>query len=198
MDILEKLSNIKITFTFDNLLINLLILFIIVWLVKFIHKLIKNRVKIKSITISGLTVDLECNDSVKKLANDVWIELSTRKIALPFDEENDVIIEVYNSCYTVFERFREILKKVPMDKNKDVDKLVNIILKTLNEELREHLTKWQARFRKWYEESKTIEGDPQEIQKKYPQYNELICDLKKVNNKMLSLTDELNKIRKGE
>ena len=128
MDILEKLSNIKITFTFDNLLINLLILFIIVWLVKFIHKLIKNRVKIKSITISGLTVDLECNDSVKKLANDVWIELSTRKIALPFDEENDVIIEVYNSWYTVFERFREILKKVPMDKNKDVDKLVNIIL----------------------------------------------------------------------
>lgn len=198
MDILEKLSNIKITFTFDNLLINLLMLFIIVWLVKFIHKLIKNRVKIKSITISGLTVDLECNDSVKKLANDVWIELSTRKIALPFDEENDVIIEVYNSWYTVFERFREILKKVPMDKNKDVDKLVNIILKTLNEELREHLTKWQARFRKWYEENKTIEGDPQEIQKNYPQYNELICDLKKVNNKMLSLTDELNKIRKGE
>ena len=85
-----------------------------------------------------------------------------------------------------------------MSKNKDVDTLANIILRGFNEELREHLTKWQARFRKWYEENKNESGDPQEIQKKYPQYEELISDLKKVNYKMIALTEELNKIRKGE
>ena len=92
----------------------------------------------------------------------------------------------------------EILKKIPMSKNKNVDTLANIILRGFNEELREHLTKWQARFRKWYEENKNESGDPQEIQKKYPQYEELISDLKKVNYKMIALTEELNKIRKGE
>ena len=71
-------------------------------------------------------------------------------------------------------------------------------MRGFNEELREHLTKWQARFRKWYKENKNESGDPQEIQKKYPQYEELISDLKKVNYKMIALTEELNKIRKGE
>lgn len=36
------------------------------------------------------------------------------------------------------------------------------------------------------------------FKKKYPQYEELISDLKKVNYKMIALTEELNKIRKGE
>ena len=142
-------------------------------------------------------MDLECNSYVKKLANEVWIELSTRKIALPFDEENDVIIEVYNSWYEVFKRFREILKELPINNNKEVEKLSSLILKILNEELRGHLTKWQARFRKWYKENKnTIDEDPQEIQKKYPQYEELIKDLKRVNNNMIIFTEELDKIRK--
>ena len=72
-----------------------------------------------------------------------------------------------------------------------------LILKILNEELRGHLTKWQARFRKWYKENENIIGeDPQEIQKKYPQYKELVKDLKRVNNNMIIFTEELDKIRK--
>lgn len=198
MGVLEKLKAIEISFTLDNVLIIVIILMLIVFTVKFIYKSLRTKVKIKMITINGVSVELECNNEVKNLANDVWVELSTRKIALPFDEENDVIIEVYNSWYNVFEKFREILKKLPMNKNKEVDALANIILRVLNEELREHLTKWQARFRKWYDENKNNDGDPQDIQKKYPQYMELIDDLKKVNYKMIALTVELNKIRKGE
>ena len=197
MGILEKLKTIEISFTLDDALIAVIILIIFAILVKLIYKVIKSKIKIKTVTIGGMSVELECNTDVKSLANDVWVELSTRKIALPFDEKNDVIVEVYNSWYTVFEKFREILKKIPMSKNKDVDILANIILKGFNEELRQHLTKWQARFRKWYEENKNESGDPQEIQKKYPQYEELISDIKKVNYKMIALTEELNKIRKG-
>lgn len=198
MGILEKLKTIEISFTLDDALIVLVILILFAILSKVIYKLIKSKVKIKTVTIGGISVELECNNDVKSLANDVWVELSTRKISLPFDEENDVIVEVYNSWYTVFEKFREILKKIPMCKNKNVDTLTNIILRGFNEELREHLTKWQARFKKWYDENKNESGDPQTIQKKYPQYEELINDLKKVNYKMITLTEELNKIRKGE
>ena len=193
-----KLKTIKIAFTLDNVLIILLILMLVIFVIRFIYKIFKTKVKVKTVSISGVSIELEYSNDVKNLANAVWIELSTRKIALPFDEENDVIVEVYNSWYTVFEKFREILKKLPMNNNKSVDSLANIILEVLNGCLRDHLTKWQARFRKWYDKNKDIDGDPQKIQKQYPQYKELVEDLKKVNNKMINLTDELNKIRKGE
>lgn len=197
MDILEKLRRLKLIISLDNVVIAIVIILVLCFFIKFILKFIKGRVSIKTITINGISIDLECNSYVKKLANEVWIELSTRKIALPFDEENDVIVEVYNSWYEVFKRFREILKKLPINNNKEVEKLSLLILKILNEELRSHLTKWQARFRKWYKENENIIGkDPQEIQKKYPQYEELVRDLKRVNNNMIIFTEELDKIRK--
>jgi len=163
---------------------------------KALYKFMKKRFKIKSININGILIELECDDNVKKLANEVWIELSTRKIALPFDEENDVIVEVYNSWYKTFEMFRKILKDIPLENNKNVDKLTNIILEIINGTLRNHLTRWQARFRKWYKLNECSAGDPQEIQKKYPYYNELVADLKKVNYNMIELKNELNKIRR--
>ena len=39
------------------------------------------------------------------------MELSTRKIAIPFDIENDVIDEVYDSWYNFFSTARELLKE---------------------------------------------------------------------------------------
>ena len=202
MDILEKLNSVSITFTLDNLLVVILILIILIFVItklsQKIVKIIKGKIKVRQITINGISFDIECNNDVKKLAEEVWVELATRKIALPFDEKNDVIEEVYNSWYTIFEKFREILKRIPVEKSSSVDKLTQVILATLNGKLRAHLTKWQARFRKWYETNKNQDGDPQDIQKRYPQYNELINDLKIVNNEMMKLTDELDKIRKDE
>ena len=202
MDVLEKLKGVKISFTLDNILIIIFIfiifLFIIIKLSQWIITIIKGKIKVKQITINGISFEIECNKDVKKLAEEVWVELATRKIALSFDEENDVIEEVYNSWYTIFEKFREVLKRIPVDKTPSVEKLTQIILTTLNDKLRAHLTKWQARFRKWYEEHKNDEGDPQTIQKQYPKYKELVNDLKRVNNEMIELINELDKIRKDE
>ena len=202
MDILEKLSSVKISFTLDDFVVALMFLVISIWIIvsiiKLIVKKLKGRIEIKTITLNGITIDIECNNFVKELANEVWIELATRKIALPFDEENDVIVEVYNSWYETFSQFREILKKVPIKNNDDVEKLSKIILTALNDILRSHLTKWQARFRKWYDNHKNEDGDPQDIQKKYPRYKELVNELKSVNIKMMRLTEELDEIRKGE
>ncbi|EOD9565376.1 TPA: hypothetical protein ACN380_004399 [Vibrio parahaemolyticus] len=61
-----------------------------------------------------------------------------------------------------------------------------------------HLTKWQARYRRWYErefalpenESKT----PQEIQRDYPYYDELVSDLKSVNGCLIQYRIKMHQI----
>lgn len=202
MDILERLSRLKIVLTLDNLVMILLILMLLILIIQLFIKLVaknlKDKIKIKTITVNGIAIDIECDDSVKKIANEIWIELATRKIALPFDEENDVIVEMYDSWHETFLKSREILKRVPISNSENVEKLSKIILTALNDILRSHLTKWQARFRKWYDKHKDEDGDPQDIQKKYPQYTELANDLKLVNVKMIKLTEELDEIRKGD
>ena len=74
-------------------------------------------------------------------------------------------------------------------------------IKILNEGLRDHLTKYQARFRKWYdlesEKSENFLLEPQEIQKKYDNYNDLISDLKSVNLVLIQYSNELNNLIKG-
>ena len=199
MDVLRTLSKIKITISLDNVLVFLSMIFLISLIVYAIYKVFKDKVKIRTLSIGSFSVDLECNRDVKSLANEVYIELSTRKISLPFDETNDLITEVYDSWYSVFEKFRQILKNMPIKKqDKNIEKLTNLIMKILNHELRPHLTKWQAKFRKWYNDNKNTNKDPQIIQREYPKYYELVEDLKRVNREMIELTEELEKIRKGE
>ena len=199
MDVLRTLSKIKITISLDNVLVFLSIIFFISLIVYVIYKVFKDKVKIRTLSIGSFSIDLECNKDVKSLANEVYIELSTRKISLPFDETNDLITEVYDSWYNVFEKFRQILKNMPIKKqDKSIEKLTNLIIKILNEELRPHLTKWQAKFRKWYDDNKNTNKEPQIIQREYPKYYELVEDLKRVNREMIELTEALEKIRKGE
>ena len=123
----------------------------------------------------------------------------TRKVGLTFEEDKDVIVEVYNSWYKLFEIIRELLKNVePNKKDENVETLENILIKTLNEGLRPHLTKWQAKFRRWYDielkEEKNSKVSPQEIQKRYEEYDSLIVDLKNTNEKMVQFAQELKKL----
>jgi len=196
VDILKWLKSVRFSFTLDNLFVFFLLVLLFLGIIYLIFRLLKGKINIRTITVKGISIDLQCDAAVKNLAHKVWIELSTRKIALPFDEDNDVIVEVYDSWYKVFEKFRDILKELPSQNDKCANKLSEVIMKVLNEELREHLTKWQARFRKWYEMHREEDQDPQEIQKKYPKYEELVSDLKKVNKEVIKLTEELDKIRR--
>ncbi len=84
--------------------------------------------------------------------------------------------------------------------NKNTKILVNLLVDALNKGLRPHLTKWQGRFRRWYENELTKEINknktPQEIQKAYPHYDELITDLMVINQQMIVYTNELKKLIK--
>ena len=139
------------------------------------------------------------NKNDLQIAHKIWTELVTRKAAIPIDKENDVIEEVYDSWYSLFKRVREFISDIPADlirTNKSTQEIVRIATQTLNDGLRPHLTKWQARFRTWSaaKKDKLIEMTPQEFQKEYPEYNYLIEDLLKVNEQLIQYAQELKKI----
>jgi hypothetical protein len=134
------------------------------------------------------TVTVCPTDVVAGLAHQAWVEITTRKAAIPFDEREDVIVEVYNSWYELFRAFRELAKNVPtrrgLREGTDTAKLLDALTGALNVGLRPHLTRWQAQFRRWYDNAQrkpeNAELSPQEIQRKFPQYDELIADLEQV------------------
>ena len=88
--------------------------------ISFLMKQCFNYVSKKSVTIDEVNLGIG-NSSVKfsyskkdqEIAYKIWVELSTRKIGLRFDKENDVIKEVYDSWYKFFETARELLKDIP-------------------------------------------------------------------------------------
>lgn len=136
------------------------------------------------------SLKLKPNRDDKQIAYKVWVELNTRKIGLEIDEHNDVLVEVYNSWYEFFKITRELLKEIPAHKlqREDTKKLVKLTMDILNYELRPHLTRWQAKYRMWYEhqlKDETSGKPPQDIQATYPYFSELVADMKNVNKSLI-------------
>ena len=135
-----------------------------------------------------------------EIAHRIFIELITRKAAIPIDEINDVIKEVYDSWYSLFQITRDEIKKLPgesLQKSDQAEELIKMTTAILNEGLRPHLTQYQAEFRKWFEEelgkSENIGKSPQEIQTNYHKYAELIESMKQVNVLLIEYAEQLNK-----
>lgn len=206
MDILNYFHSISIIVTLDNVIVCILLIILTTILVYLIYKVFKyffrKKFKIVNMNISIANIgniSIEKNKDISRIAHKAWVEIMTRKVGLLFEEDKDVIVEVYNSWYSLFGIIRDLLKEIePRKKDKDLEKLENILIKTLNFGLRPHLTKWQAKYRRWYNQE--IEKDvnsqlsPQEIQKKYKKYDELITDLKETNKQMVQFAEELKKL----
>ena len=161
-----------------------------------------------SVEISGspkLVFKVERNNENLYIANRIYIELTTRKAAILIDDNDDVIEEVYNSWYELFGIIREEIKSLPGKYLRDHDPttaLIGLTRKILNEALRPHLTEHQARFRRWLETEKANANNksksPQELQKNYPDYVNLIASMKKVNRTLIAYAEELDKLIKGK
>lgn len=136
----------------------------------------------------------------REIAYKLWVELSTRKIGIPFDDENDLIVEIYDSWYSFFKISRELLKEIHISKVKQTETLISVAIDMLNVGLRPHLTKWQAKFRKWYnyESEQTSDKSPQELQRTYPYYTELVRELHETNNRMIEYKNLLHRIALGD
>jgi hypothetical protein len=159
----------------------------------------------KSITV--FTENKNKNSNLQSLRNDdaiitfvkkIYIELLTRKAAIPIDENNDVIEEIYNSWYKLFCVIREEMKSLPaqylVTPNKS-PQVIGLTLEILNNTLRAHLTEHQAKFRTWLQQAKSKRTNqnfsPQLLQKKYPDYKTLILSIKQVNEMLVNFSKEL-------
>lgn len=181
----------------------IILLLVIIFVVSWIYSVVNNRISRKSITIDEInlgigdsSVKLTYNKKDQEIAYKLWVELSTRKIGLMFDKEYDVITEVYNSWYEFFKIARELLKDIPASRLPYSNDLIVLTEKVLNKGLRPHLTIWQAKYRKWYEKEllNNTEDTPQDLQRKYPYYEELVDDLITTNKRMIEYKKLMKKI----
>lgn len=217
MDTASVYEIIKLTFdsskpaiTFESDWIILVLTVVLLLIAYFIKILFFNHYNLHEIEfeISGTpkaTFKVERNSENLYIANRIYMELITRKAAIPIDENNDVIEEVYNSWYKLFGLIREEIKSLPGKYLKDHDPttaLIGLTRDILNDALRPHLTLYQARFRKWYEMAKKDPDNallsPQEIQRTYPDYENLINSMKDVNKTLIKYAEELDKLIKGK
>lgn len=148
-------------------------------------------------------VTLKPNYTDRQVAYQVWVELSTRKIGLPIDLDDDVISEIYDSWHSFFGVTRDLIKSIPVNRVSDPStrQIISLSIDVLNEGLRPHLTKWQARFRSWYEDKlKKPEAEyrePQAMQKDFAGYGDLKDDLLAVNAKLVAYRNAMHQLVYG-
>lgn len=155
---------------------------------------------------TGTEIEYSINRNFQniEISHRMYVELITRKAAIPIDE-NDVIVEVYNSWYTLFQATREELKKLSgemlLDNQVSKD-LIKLLSDILNKGLRPHLTEHQAKFRKWYNNAIALEENktkaPQKIQSEYEDYQNLFISMKAVNDLLIEYSKRLDEIVNGK
>ncbi len=166
----------------------------------------RRRLSTHSVTIGipfGLgSVTFKTTPMERVLAWKLYVQLVTRKAALPFDDDHDLITDIYDSLFELFGITRSLLLDLPTNEYKRPDGLARLMIRVLNDGVRPHLTKWQTAYRRWWQEANTSgenrERTPQEIQQQYPEYRELVADLKKTNTELSKLADELLAIARAD
>lgn len=188
-----------------NYLVCIGIFFLLLWILCIKQKLLKPRnweINEAEFGIGNQKIKLKANNYDTQIAYKIWVELSTRKIGIKIDPEKDVIDEVYNSWYQFFRVTRELIKDIPASKIKReaTKEIITLSVDILNKAMRPHLTQWQAIFRKWYNQELKKGHDnlsPQQIQGKFPKYEELIVDLLKVNGYLIKYCESMENLAFG-
>lgn len=173
----------------------------------FAWKWLQNKFSFQDVTMKFGSLEFKVKRNTENLyiANRIYIELVTRKVALDFEKDKDVISEVYDSWYTLFKIIREEIKTVPgqyLQRHDATEALIGLTTEILNQGLRPHLTTYQAKFRRWYAGALNEEANrgksPQEIQRGFPEYEILVADLERVNGLMKAYAEDLKGLIKGK
>ena len=198
--LLRILDNYSISISMSPWIVSLIIAIVLlglIWRAIFVRGISWSET---SFSVCGVTSKFCPDHAEKQIAYEIWVEISTRKIGLPIDLENDVIIEIYNSWYDFFSISRELIRKIPARKlnDKGTGFIIDASIRILNQQLRVHLTKWQARYRRWYKSaSQDVSLDPQDIQQKYPQYDLLVSSMLSTNMALIQYRKEMYRLATG-
>lgn len=126
-----------------------------------------------------------------RIAYQLWVEMTTRKLGLPIDLRHDLVADLYDSWYAFFKLARELIKAIPLHRNpasREVRQLVELSRAVLNEGMRPHLEQWQARFRTWLAAggNRALAPGlaPQEMQSQFPEWSALSRDLLAANQRL--------------
>jgi hypothetical protein len=192
------------------LLLLTFLFFIIRWIIKYYRNnksidkdIIPIKIKYK---IGGAEIEYQIvrNYQNVEIAYKIYIELITRKAAIEIEKDKDVIIEVYNSWYSLFQITRDELKSLNgklLKDNKTSKELIRLLTDILNKGLRPHLTEYQAKFRKWYseelEDASNKGKTPQQIQLTYSDFNKLMDSMSEVNKILIDYSELLLRIISG-
>ncbi len=211
MKIIEIIFNSSndLQITISKWLLILAIPFVIYLIIQLFKNIIRKSTPLEinqvELGIGKQKVIIKPNFEDKQIAYKLWVELSTRKIGLPIEFEHDVISEIYDSWYEFFKLTRELIKNIPINKvqsHESTLNLVNTAIDVLNNGLRPHLTRWQAKFRKWISAQDSIPEkqniSPQDLQKQFPDYDDLATDMLIVNNRLIYYRELLRKIALGK
>lgn len=189
------------------LLIFTFLFFIIRWIIiyyrnnKSIDKdIIPIKIKYK---IGGAEIEYQIvrNYQNVEIAHKIYIELITRKAAIEIKKDKDVVVEVYNSWYSLFQITRDELKSINgklLKDNQTSKELTRLLTDILNKGLRPHLTEYQAKFQKWYNEEKAEETNkgktPQQIQQNFDNFDKLMDSIIEVNHLLIEYSKQLTRI----
>ncbi|MBI2815079.1 MAG: hypothetical protein HYX71_12440 [Opitutae bacterium] len=126
-----------------------------------------------------------------RVAYQLWVEMTTRKLGLPIDLRHDLVADLYDSWYAFFKLARELVKTIPLHRDpasEEMRQLVKLSRAILNEGLRPHLEQWQARFRVWLaaggNRALAPGLPPQEMQSQFPEWTALSRDLLAANQRL--------------
>lgn len=140
------------------------------------------------------SVTYDISDDEREAAWQLYVQLKTRKAAIPFDTDNDLIVEVLDSLYELVTVTRDLLLHLPVQ-NSESHALSDMMLRVLNDGLRPYLTKWQADFRRWWEfeiqQPNHRALRPQMVQKAFPHYDQLVQDLMEMNHQLDEYANDL-------
>jgi hypothetical protein len=149
--------------------------------------------------LGSATFDLTPKDRIA--AWRLHVQLVTRKAALPFDPNEDVIADVLASLHELFHVTRDLLLEMSPANSGDQHGVAGLITRVLNMGVRPTLTRWHAGFRRWWDSAVQLPANadrsPQDIQRDYPRYAELVTDIGRMNIELSKFSDELALIAAG-
>lgn len=165
-------------------------------IIKLFLILIMPKFKIKFPLLFEAEYDLDIDINDIKVAWNIYCELQTRIGIVDFNENEDIIETCFKSWYKLFSLVRDKLKeiKVPLRKRKEKETQKNldeIIFQLLNYHIRPFLRKWHYQFNSYWEKNYESGKDPITTQKSFPQYSNLIEDVKILQKKLKEILTAL-------